>query len=369
MTRRLTSYLLIVAAGVAAPACRRDTPEGPPRATGYVEATDTRVASRVGGRIERVDAQEGARVAAGATLAQISTAEIDLAIRRAQAERDQAQAQLRLVQAGARPEDIRQAEAQVAAARAEQQAAVSERDAARQDEVRFERLVANKAGATKQRDDAVARRQTAEARVAAAGDRVNAAEAALARLRAGSREEEIAAARARVGAVEAQIATLQHDRGETTIVAPSGGIIGSRLVEPGELVAPGAPIVVIVDLDHAWANVYVEERAIADVKLDQPAVVVTDSGKRLDGRVTFISPRAEFTPRNVQTADERAKLVYRVKVSVDNREGILKPGMPVEVELKGAAGLQTGRPLSAGLKTSRSMSAGLKTSRSFAGRG
>jgi len=69
------------------------------------------------------------------------------------------------------------------------------------------------------------------------------------------------------------------------------------------------------------------------VKLDQPAVVITDGGQRLDGRVTFISPRAEFTPRNVQTADERAKLVYRVKVSVDNREGILKPGMPVEVDL------------------------------------
>jgi HlyD family secretion protein len=95
---------------------------------------------------------------------------------------------------------------------------------------------------------------------------------------------------------------------------------------------------VIIDLDHAWANAYVEERAIGDVKLDQAAVVITDGGQRLNGRVTFISPRAEFTPRNVQTADERAKLVYRVKVSVDNREGILKPGMPVEVELAGPRG-------------------------------
>jgi HlyD family secretion protein len=337
MTRRLTLCLFLILTGSLA-SCRRETPEAAGRATGYVEATDTRVASRVGGRIERVDAQEGARVAAGATLAQISTAEIDLAIRRARAEREQAAAQLRLVEAGAREEDIRQAEAQVAAARAEQQAAVSERDAARVDEARFERLVANKAGATKQRDDAVARRQLAEARVTAAADRVSAAQAALARLKAGSRAEEIAAARARVGAIDAQVAALEHDRAETTIVAPSDGIIGSRLVEPGELVAPGAPIAVIIDLDHAWANAYVEERAIGDVKLDQAAVVITDGGQRLNGRVTFISPRAEFTPRNVQTADERAKLVYRVKVSVDNREGILKPGMPVEVELAGPRG-------------------------------
>ena len=332
MTRRVILFALIASATLGS-ACRSDTRAPSGRATGYVEATDTRVASRVGGRIERVEAQEGARVAAGAMLAQIATAEIDLAIRRARAERDQATAQLQLVQAGARVEDIRQAEAQVATARAEQQGAISERDAARLDEARFERLVANKAGATKQRDDAVARRQLAEARVTAAADRVSAAQAGLARLKAGSRVEDIAAARARVGAVDAQIATLEHDRAETTIVAPSGGIIGSRLVEPGELVAPGAPIAVIIDLDHAWANVYVEERAIGGVKLDQPAVVITDGGQRLDGRVTFISPRAEFTPRNVQTADERAKLVYRVKVSVDNREGILKPGMPVEVDL------------------------------------
>ena len=184
MTRRVILFALIAGATLGS-ACRGDTRTPSGRATGYVEATDTRVASRVGGRIERVEAQEGARVAAGTLLAQIATAEIDLAIRRARAERDQATAQLQLVQAGARVEDIHQAEAQVATARSEQQAAISERDAARLDEARFERLVANKAGATKQRDDAVARRQLAEARVTAAGDRVSAAQAGLARLKAG----------------------------------------------------------------------------------------------------------------------------------------------------------------------------------------
>ena len=88
----------------------------------------------------------------------------------------------------------------------------------------------------------------------------------------------------------------------------------------------------LIDLDHAWANVYVEEPLVPTLRIDQPATVLTDAGNRLAGRISFISPRAEFTPRNVQTAEERAKLVYRVKVTVDNREGILKPGMPVEVQ-------------------------------------
>jgi HlyD family secretion protein len=77
----------------------------------------------------------------------------------------------------------------------------------------------------------------------------------------------------------------------------------------------------------------VPEPLVPSLKLDQPATVITDGGDRLAGRITFISPKAEFTPRNVQTPDERAKLVYRVKVSVDNRNGVLKPGMPVTVDL------------------------------------
>jgi HlyD family secretion protein len=89
---------------------------------------------------------------------------------------------------------------------------------------------------------------------------------------------------------------------------------------------------VISDLDHAWANVYVEEPLVPQLQLGQPAALVTDAGQRIDGTITYISPRAEFTPRNVQTAEERSRLVYRLKVTVDNREGILKPGMPVEAE-------------------------------------
>ena len=330
MTIRSLSVVLLMAA--TATACDRGGPAGPPRASGYVEATEVRAASQVPGRVETVLAVEGARVDAGATIATVSTTDIELVLQRVGAERAQLTAQLRLLQSGARPEEIQQARAQAAAARADRQAAASELSAAEADAARFEQLLQNRAGSAKQRDDAVARRDLAAARVTAAADRVAAAEAALARVEAGARIEELQAARARIAAADAQMAALEQDRREATIVAPLAGVVTSRLIEPGELVAVGTPIAVLVDLDRAWANVYVEEPLVPSLRIDQPATVLTDAGDRLPGRIAVISPRAEFTPRNVQTADERARLVYRVKVTVDNRQGILKPGMPVVVE-------------------------------------
>lgn len=301
------------------------------RATGYVEATEVRVAARVPGRVAEVLVTEGQRVAAADVVAVLATTELDLAVRRARAERDQAQAQLRLLQRGARDEDIAQAEAQLAAARADQRAAEAERTSATADEARFDQLLARRAGSQKQRDDAVMRRSLAEARVTAAADRASATAAVLARLKAGARDEEIDAARARVAAVDAQLASLDHDRGDARLLAPVAGIVTARLVEPGELVAAGAPVAVIVDLDRAWVNAYVEEPLVPSLRLGQDAVVHTDGGETLQGSLAFIAPRAEFTPRNVQTSAERSRLVYRVRITLDNREGVLKPGMPVEV--------------------------------------
>ena len=333
MTRRLIGTFLLVTSAFGAAACRGQAADHPPRATGYVEATDVRVASRVAGRVATVTVTEGARIAAGAVIATVETTDVEFAIARARAERAQAAAQVNLLLAGARREDIQQAEAQANAATGDRKAAESEVAAARSDEARFEQLLRNRAGSEKQRDDARARRELAEARLRASQDRVAAANSAVDRLKAGARVEELAAARARVAAVDAQIAALEHDKKEAVISAPVAGVVASRLVEPGELVGIGTPIAVIVDLDHAWANVYLEETLVPQVRLDQPATVVTDAGDRLEGRVSFIASRAEFTPRNVQTANERAKLVYRLKVSVDNSKGILKPGMPVEVDL------------------------------------
>lgn len=325
---------LIATLAATSTACGAGEPAGPPRTSGYVEATEVHVASRVGGRVHQVLAVEGDRVVAGARLVTLLTTEISLTRDRAEAERAQAVAQLRLLQAGARDEDRVQAEAQVTAAVSDRRVAEADLATTRADEARFEQLVRQAAGTTKQRDDAVARREVADARVAAAADRVRVAEAALARVVAGARQQELDAASGRVAAASAQLAILDHDLDSASITAPTDGVVASRLIEPGELVAPGQALLVLIDLDRAWANAFVPEPLVPTLRIGAAATVVTDAGDRLAGTVTFISPQAEFTPRNVQTAEERAKLVYRVKVTVDNRDGILKPGMPVEVEFQ-----------------------------------
>ncbi len=322
----------------AAAGCGKKAALSPTSASGYVEATDVRVAAKVAGRVATVAVHEGQRVAAGEVLVTLATTDTDLAITRASAERAQAVAQLRLLQAGSRSEDIRQAEAQAAAAESDKGATDAELAAARADEVRFEQLIAANSGSRKQRDDAVARRQTAEARQRAAIDRSRAAAAQVARLRSGARPEELDAAKARVAATDAAIATLENDRKEAVILSPSAGTVTSRLVEPGELATPRSPLIVIVDLDHAWANVYVGEPLVPSLRVDATVSLKTDAGDTLPGRIAFISPQAEFTPRNVQTSDERAKLVYRVKVLVDNSKGILKPGMSVTADFGSAPG-------------------------------
>ena len=315
-------------------ACSRSSGTAAPRASGYVEASEVRVAGEVGGRLLEVNVAEGDRVAAGAVVARIDTSDTDLALRRATAERDQADAQLALLRAGSRPEDVRQAASQVQSAQADVRAAQVEHDAASADLERFEGLLRANAGSVKQRDDARTRRDVAAARVRAAQERAQAGADALARLRSGARPQEIDAARARLAAMDAQIAVLQKNAADAVVKAPVSGIVTAKLLDAGEMAAPRAAIAVITDLDHAWANVYVDERLVPTLKIGQPATILTDAGQRLAGTITFISPKAEFTPRNVQTAEERSKLVYRVKVTADNREGVLKPGMPVEAELR-----------------------------------
>lgn len=323
-----------LAAVFAISACRGKPAENEGRVSGQADATEVQVAPEVGGRILELPIAEGDRVKQGDVIARLDTSDIDLALRRAEAERSQADAQLRLLQAGARAEDIRQAEAQAAAAAADVAAAEAELASAETDLRRFERLLEMNSGSQKQRDDAATRTATARDRVTASRARTTAAREAVARLRSGARREEIEAARARVASVDAQIATLEKARRDATVIAPMGGVVTDRLLDPGEIVSPRAPIAVVADLDHAWAEVFVDEPMVPRIKLGQAATVFTDAGGAgLRGKVSYIASKAEFTPRNVQTAEDRSKLVYRVKIAVDNRNGVLKQGMPVEAEI------------------------------------
>ena len=326
--------VVILVMACAAAGCDNEPPANEIRATGHVEATEVRLAPEVGGRIVELAVDEGDRVSKGMVVLRLDDRDFELAVQRARAEHAQAQAQLDLLRAGARPEDIAQAQAQAQAARDELAAARAELAAAEADLERFESLLRAKAGSRKQRDDAETRRNVARERVQAAESRVRAADQATARLRSGARPQEIEAARARVTAAATVVATAERALTDTTLEAPIDGVVTEKLVSVGEVIAPRAPAVVIADLARAWADVFVAEPAIPRLRLNQPAQVFTDAGgSPIEGTVTYISPKAEFTPRNVQTAEERSKLVYRVRISVNNDEGILKQGMPVEAVL------------------------------------
>jgi len=312
MNRSFAALLVLISVA----ACGRSAHNGSVVASGHIEAIDVRVATKVRGRLLRRPVDEGDAVKAGQLLGILDTIDVELSLREAVAQRDQADAVFRLRVAGSRREDIAELAARVESVLAD--LAGAEKELKRQDA-----LVAEGVTTAKTRDDALARRD-------ALAGQLESAKQALARARAGSRDQEIEAARATREAMEARIAQLRQQIADATIVSPTDGLVTEKIAEPGELLAAGAPILVITDLARPWLTVYVAEPDLGKIKLGAPADVVTDGGETRRGKVSFIASTAEFTPRNVQTRDERVKLVYRVKIGLDNADGLFKPGMPAE---------------------------------------
>jgi HlyD family secretion protein len=293
-------------------------------ASGHVEATEVQVSTKVGGILESLAVDEGSVVEKGQEIARIDTVDTRLALDSARAELARAEAELRLRLAGPREEDIEEARAQLAKAQADLAGAARDLE-------RMEGLLATGSGTTKARDDARTRHDVAAAAVEAARQR-------LRRLEAGFRSEEKDAARARVRAAEARIAQLDQQIEDASILSPVDGVVTRKLSEQGELMAPGTGIVTITDLAHAWLNAYIPEPDLGRIRLGQEAEVITDDGQTRTGRVSFIASQAEFTPKNVQTRDERVKLVFRIKIAPNNDDGLFKPGMPAEARLEPAGG-------------------------------
>jgi HlyD family secretion protein len=288
--------------------------------SGHVEATEVRVATKVGGTLETIAFDEGDAVKKGQELARIDTVDLELALDAARAEEQQARAQLRLLLAGAREEDIAEAQAQVERAQADLEGAQRDLD-------RMEGLLASGSGTTKSRDDALTRRDTARAALAAAQERHR-------RLVAGSRPEEIDAARARVAAAEARIAQLEQQVHDAILVSPVDGVVTEKLAEAGELLPAGGGVALVTDLAGAWLNVYLGEPNLPRIRIGQSVEVRTDDGQVRKGEISFVSSEAEFTPKNVQTQDERVKLVFRVKIRLFNEDHLFKPGMPAEARIE-----------------------------------
>jgi HlyD family secretion protein len=312
MSRSIAALVLTV----TALACGRSDRAGRVVASGHVEAIDVHVATKVRGRLLQRPVDEGDAVKQGQLLGIVDTIDAELALREAVALRNQADAALRLRIAGSRREDIAELAARVDGIQADLVGADKELE-------RQNSLVAEGVTTQKSRDDALAQRDALRGQLESANQ-------ALARARAGSRNQEIEGARATRDAMDARVSQLRQQIADATIVSPIDGMVTERIAEPGELLAAGAPILVITDLAKPWLTVYVAEPDLGRVKLGAAAEVVTDGGVKRNGKVTFIASTAEFTPKNVQTRDERVKLVYRVKIGLDNADGVFKPGMPAE---------------------------------------
>lgn len=310
------SLPLVVLAALSVVFCRAEAKSTDIIAAGHVEATDVHVSAKVGGRLLEAPFKEGDTVKTGDVVAKLRTTDAELAVNQAKADRGQATADLSLRLAGARKEDIAEAEAQIRGTEADIAGAQLDLD-------RMEGLLARGSGTTKARDDAKTRRNVLDAKLAAQKQM-------LARLRSGSRAEEIQGSRARVGSLDARIAQLEQQITDATLVSPADGIVTSRIAEPGEELQVGSPICVITKLSEAWLTVYVSDLDLARIRIGQEATVKTDGGQTRKGKLTYIASKAEFTPKNVQTRDERVKLVYRLKIGLDNADGFFKPGMPAE---------------------------------------
>jgi HlyD family secretion protein len=318
--RMLAILSAAVFLGLPAGSCAR-----PPRgvsASGTIEATEIRVSAKVGGEILELSVEEGSQVSKGQVLARIDHAALDLQLAQARAGQVLAQAQLALLLKGARSEDIQQA--QETLIQAEENLRL-----AREDAERMKGLLASGSATQKQHDDAAARFVVAQAQY-------NAASQALRKLQNLARPEEVQAAQARVDQARAAVQLLEMSIADAELIAPRDGLVTERLVEPGELVAPGTTLLVLADLARVELEVFVSEPDLSRVSLGQPVSVRIDGPppNSFSGRISRIASEAEFTPKNIQTRQERVKLVYGVKIQIENPQGILKAGMPADAVLQ-----------------------------------
>lgn len=324
MKKGMLIAIILIAVGIAAVLSKRFAvrhDDGTLPLSGNVEVTEVDLGFKTPGRVVELLAEEGQRVTKGEKLAVLDSSELEGLVEQNKANLNEALARLEDIRSGARPQEIEQAKAGVANTEAE----VSK---AGKDLERAETLYKNGAISAQQMDAA------RKAYDVAVSQQKRAIEA-LSLVREGPRKEEVKAARERVQQAIASVKVSEERLKDAVIYAPVSGVILRRNVETGETVAPGMPVCTIGDLENPWVKVYVKEDRLGLVKLGQKAGITVDSypGKVYEGRVTYISSEAEFTPKSVQTQEERVKLVFGVKVSVKNVNDELKPGMPADVKI------------------------------------
>jgi multidrug resistance efflux pump len=338
---------------------------------GVVEIQEVRLCSKVGGRVEEVSTAEGDVVQPNQALVTFAAPELKAQLLQAHARLQAAEADLDRARNGPRPEEIENARAALASAdayhqlmkagarqeeidqaRADLTAAEADWTAARRDWERINQLVRDRAASQAEMDTARAANQRFQGRVASlrarlklleAGNRpeeiakaaaeVERARASYDLLKAGTRSEDIAAANARVAELQARVEEMKANLAETVVRAPEKAVVEVLAVRKGDVVAPNQPVLRVLRADDLWIKVYVPETDLGKVRLGQAVGVTIDSypGRNFEGKITQIASISEFTPRNVQSADERRHQVFALKVRVPNPQGIFKSGMAATV--------------------------------------
>ena len=300
---------------------------------GNVDLRQVEVAFTDSARVAEVLVEEGDRVTVGQVLARLDTGRLAPQIAHAEAQVAAATAVVDKLASGSRPQEIAQARANVDAARADA-------DNARHNHERLAALAETAGGGsvvTQSQLDA------AKAALDASQARLVAAEQALELVIAGPRREDVAQAEALLDAAKAQLALLNQQLADADLVAPVAGVVRSRLIEPGEIASPQRPVVSLAVVDPKWVRAYVSGPDLPRLRPGMSASVAVDGlpEEPLQGRIGFISPVAEFTPRAIQTEELRTSLVYEVRVLVTDPDDVLRLGMPATVRLSAGAASAT----------------------------
>jgi HlyD family secretion protein len=290
------------------------------RGSGTVELNEVDIASLVGGRVLRIRVDEGDSVRLGDTLVVLGQGEVTAGVMEQEAEAARAGALARDQEQGPRVEERK-------AAKADLDTAVAALAQAETDLARTRALFAKQLAAQADVDRAVTQRDQAAGRSDAAAQRYR-------MLQSGYRQQVVDAARSAAEAARAGLASAKSKARELVLTAPISGVVLLKSVQQGEVVSPGVPILTLGDPAKLWIRVYIAAPLVVHVRLgDRAEVTVLGDRRAFSGRVVEIATKAEFTPRAALTEEERANIVFGVKVAIDPQNGFLKPGLPADARI------------------------------------
>lgn len=311
------------------------TPAGQITASGTVESTEINVNAETGGKINELTVAEGSTVKQGDVLARIESTVLALQVQQAEAALRAAQERARETRAGSRDQLVTQAQETVRQMSSLQEGAKKSMDNALENLDRIRALFKEGGATSQQVSDAQTKYETARAQYEAYSAQKNSAREQLDLLQSGATQETVNIADAGAAQAQAALSIARAQLAKTVIYAPTGGYVSSVNFNKGEIINPSAPLITLTDTTDLWINIYIPEKELPDIKLGQKAEIYIDAypEKPFHGEVTFISNKAEFTPKNLQTSEERVNMVFTVKLKITDGKDKLKPGLPADVKI------------------------------------